>query len=244
MRNKDELIAGFEETMSLILDSEAFAKYSEMKLGLNLKEYGMLIKTDIDELLSIIKSRNYNSIADVGCGTGELIEHISKHTKAKCTGFDLSHKVITKLNHKKSNNLVYSVGDIETGIEGLFDIVICVDVLYFVENLENALNQLINITKSKGICIIYYSDHHLLKNKEPIVERHLKSLQLSYNVSDITKHEEISWKDSLNALEKLDSEFMNEGLAEFAKMMKNEAIECLEKNKEFSAKRFRYIIEK
>jgi 2-polyprenyl-3-methyl-5-hydroxy-6-metoxy-1,4-benzoquinol methylase len=244
MRNKDEITTGFEETFSSIINSSVFKKYSEMKLGLNIREYSMLIKKDIKELLTIIKSTSHNSIVDIGCGTGDLIEFISKNTRAMCTGIDLSSKIIEILNQKKRMNLVYAVGDIEMGIEELFDIVICVDVLYFVENIEDALENLIHIINPDGICIIYYTDHHLLKNNEPIIERHLKSMKVEYSVSDITAHEEISWKSSLNAIEKFESEFTNEGLDELCETMKQEAIECLEKNIEYSTKRYRYIIKK
>ncbi len=244
MKYKDDLIMEFEETFNLIVNSEAFLKYSEMKLELNIKEYSMLIKEDINDLIALINSYNHNSIVDIGCGTGDLIAYISKKIKGKCTGVDISKKIIEHLNKSKSSNLQYVVGDIEIGVEELYDIVICVDVLYFVENFESAINNLINITNSNGKCIIYYSDHQLLKNGEPIIERYLKSMNIEYNVTDITEHEKKSWESSINAIEHLYLDFKNEGLEEFALMMKNEAIDCLAKNIEFSTKRFRYIIKK
>lgn len=245
MNNKLDLIAGFEEALDIMLNSKAFREYSSLMNTLKLRMYSMVTDNDIFSLIEMIISLNPNSIADIGCGSGDLIKYIADNKLVNnCVGFEISESMAIKIHSLNNSRAVIKFGDIDNTIDEKFDFIYCIDALYFVNDMKNSIYNMINMLNRKGVCVIYYSDHKYSITGESCIEMILKDMNISFTVEDITTHEEASWRLSLKSLEKTEHFFKDENLNEMLNQMKKEAIMSLENNEKYSCKRFKYIIYK
>lgn len=89
-------------------------------------------------------------VLDVGCGTGAMLALLSERG-FQCYGMDLS-SFITPQNHQAINSLVV-IGNAEEGIpfKGLFDLIICFEVLEHFRKPDHALRHMIASLKVGGI---------------------------------------------------------------------------------------------
>ena len=79
-------------------------------------------------ILDMLKNRKYLSVLDMGCGTGAILEKISKENpKAFLFGLDLSENMIAEAKKKNIPKAQYVIGDAENlpYENEKFDVVIC-----------------------------------------------------------------------------------------------------------------------
>lgn len=123
-------------------------------------------KKSIKELLEILE-KEPTKICETGCGEGEITTYIKKcMPKAHIDAFDISEKVILNAT-EQHDNIDFFVGNIYT-MEVIepkqrkkhilntneYDLVVCSEVLEHLEEPENALKKINEITANKGYILL------------------------------------------------------------------------------------------
>lgn len=118
----------------------------------------------------IIKLINLNlSILDVGCGNGDLLIRMRKQGfLGRLIGIDISKGILQpgiKQNEEKNLNIVFEIGNAEKleFPDNNFEVIISKHVLYHVENVKVAVEEVYRCLKPGGLFIV--SLNSLLENK-------------------------------------------------------------------------------
>jgi len=109
--------------------------------------------------------KNKINYLDVGCGTGDLVEQISKNECfEKIVGIDISPSMIklckNKVNKKNVEFQIANIEDLKFS-DNLFDIITCIHVMHHVQNIRKALSELSRVLKPNGVIIITTFDDNL-----------------------------------------------------------------------------------
>jgi len=147
------------------------------------KEYFKVISDLIEK-----RCGDSESLADVGCATGEYLYYIKeRYPKIKrMVGIDNVDKLLAAAR-KKLPEIEFYIGDLENNLfqeEEKFDVVTCFGVMPCVFHLENAINNLLNLLSPNGHLFLF-----ALANEEPI------DVQLVYKRSN---KEENIWEVGKN----------------------------------------------
>lgn len=116
-----------------------------------------LCKDDYPPILDELEKLDFNNLLDVGCGTGPMIELLSKKYPDKhYTGLDLRPKMIEVANAKKLPNTKFIVGDSENlpFEDDSFDAVICANSFHHYPNPQKFFNGVKRVLKPNGRLIL------------------------------------------------------------------------------------------
>lgn len=113
-------------------------------------------KISCKDILSFLKDKEYSNLLDVGCGTGYLIDMLSKERQAKFYGVDLSDEMIKVAKSKNilnsefiqgtSNNLPFE--------DNTFDIVTCSQSFHHYPYQIEAMKEAYRVLKKGGLYIL------------------------------------------------------------------------------------------
>jgi ubiquinone/menaquinone biosynthesis C-methylase UbiE len=117
------------------------------------------IKTNFDKVIKKFIADN-DAVLDYGCGTGAFTYKISKFTKKKVFGVDLSKEFIKcskKFFKNKTNKLIFKkIDGIKTNFDtGQFDKILMVDVIHHLESIDTVFKELKRILKKDGKILVY-----------------------------------------------------------------------------------------
>lgn len=120
----------------------------------DMRKYGPSTRHELRNLRNIIKDIKFESVLDVGCGTGSLLEIILNiNPAAQLSGIDLSDQSI-KICKEKFNSDNFWVMDCSREYSNQqFDLILCVDVIEHVKNDQDFLNNLSKMA-NKSIIIV------------------------------------------------------------------------------------------
>jgi len=127
------------------MGAESYTKY------VSVTEKGT--KEVLGEFKKILPPLEGKKILDVGCGTGLLVEHYLKSNEVN--GLDNNS---ASLETAKKKGINVKQHDLEKPLpheNNYFDLVVCKDVLEFIYNSEQLLDEMIRITKKKGSILIH-----------------------------------------------------------------------------------------
>lgn len=204
MAKKDELTAGFENTLLSMLQSHVFGQYCLDVYGYPIKLLSMLTSKDIEELADYVQYEKPQKILELGCGTGELLKCLSTHSNGLFWGLENSEKVTRYLNdHNQTQNLKFILGDIDTFVahEQTYDLILVIDSLYFVDDLETSIGNILSSLSPEGTAIIYYSEYQSTAQNDTWkdannnnVGRILRKYNTVYEIKEITERELLCWQ--------------------------------------------------
>lgn len=122
---------------------------------------------------------NFNSLLDVGCGTGTLLNFISDDMNiSQLYGIDPSESMIKIARRKNINKCQFYIESIETISlpDHSIDCVVSTTAFSHFSNVENAMNQIHRVLIETGYCVI-------IEHKKPklYVERFLKKIKILAN---------------------------------------------------------------
>lgn len=111
------------------------------------------------KIINNLKNFECGFVADIGCGSGELLNYIekSKPDNKLITGMDYSMAMLEaageKLQSKKillanAENLPYK--------NECFDILFCIGVLPYLDGQQYAISELYRVLKKEGVCFFSY----------------------------------------------------------------------------------------
>ena len=118
--------------------------------------YSKYGKISCQNIFDYLKNKKYNKLLDVGCGTGLLIDMLSKECNKEFVGLDLSPEMIKEAKKKKIKNAKFVEGrSDELPFENnTFDIVTCSQSFHHYPETDKPLQEALRVLKPGGLYII------------------------------------------------------------------------------------------
>jgi trans-aconitate methyltransferase len=209
----------------------------------------MMDKEQLDFILTSIPISAEDTIMDLGCGSGSILDLLV--TKYRCKGIGID-QLNDDLFEKNSKTITYINGDIDKIADYSIKstITFSIDSLYFSYDLDKLVKQLRSIENNK--MYLFYSQYifdETLSDKSSLHSHNTKLAdvlnknRIPYKVIDYSKNEHLLYRNSLRVLQKYKKEFEDEGNMDlYENKLKEDTIgkELYEKGK---ARRYLYIIE-
>ncbi|MDQ3803163.1 MAG: class I SAM-dependent methyltransferase [Acidobacteriota bacterium] len=203
--------------------SKAHALFCERVYGKNLCQHGLADIPQLHLLLEVLRLNAGDRALDAGCGSGLITEYLHDLTGASFVGVDISEEAITQARARtaaKGERLAFGVGNMNRlDFEPhTFSAVVAVDTLYYVNDLEETLRQLIAILKPGGQMGLFFTewasgdeDRASLLPENTSLAVLLKKYGLGFSTYELTGQEAEHWRKKVEALERLKPEFEKEG---------------------------------
>lgn len=142
------------------------------------------------QILKILANNSItpNTICEVGCGAGEILNQLSKmlNNKIKYSGYDISPQAIKLAESIKNEKIEFYNKDILNVATEIYDVLLIIDV---VEHIENYIDFLRKV-KEKGKYKIFHFplDFSVLTtlNSQPLLDTRKRVGHLHYFTKDIT----------------------------------------------------------
>ena len=112
-----------------------------------------LCKDDYPPILEELEKEPFDSLLDVGCGTGPMIQLLSeKYPEKHYTGIDITPKMIEVAAAKQLPNTIFQVGDSENlpFEDASFDAVICSNSFHHYPNPQKFFDGVRRVLKPGG----------------------------------------------------------------------------------------------
>jgi cyclopropane fatty-acyl-phospholipid synthase-like methyltransferase len=221
---KERMSKGYDSLLSRTETSKAYSVFCERVFGKDLSQYNVLDMEQLNTLIEKLELRPREVALDLGCGNGRIAEYISDLTGAKMVGLDFAAELIKRAQQRavnKKDRLTYLLGDMDdlSFEEQIFDAVISVDTLYFVENISSTVGKLKSLLKQpNGRLAIFYDQscdpdesRDVLLPENTKVGKALNSNGLTYETVDYTVNSKGIWLREIEAAEELKELFAKEG---------------------------------
>ena len=113
-------------------------------------------KISCRDIAEQIRAYSYESLLDVGCGTGFLIDHLTKQKSARYCGVDLSDEMIRVAKGKSIPGAEFVAGSADRlpYPDESFDIVTCSQSFHHYPYPEKAMQEARRVLKSGGLYIL------------------------------------------------------------------------------------------
>lgn len=113
-------------------------------------------KVSTANVLDILSPYSYDSLLDVGCGTGFLIEQLSRLKEAKYFGLDLSENMLEVANGKRIKGAVFVQGmaDNLPYENESFDVVTCIQSFHHYPEQDKAMKEVLRVLKPGGMYLL------------------------------------------------------------------------------------------
>jgi SAM-dependent methyltransferase len=182
-------------------NSQANALLCERLYGKNMNQQGFMDMAQLDKLLEVTHLEPSSRILDLGCGSGQISEHIADVTGGFVSGMDYIPEAIRQAQERtyaKKDRLEFRVGNLDHLVypAASFDAILAIDTLYMPNDLVDTLRQMKIILTAEGQMAIYYSyalwedpqrnRDHLLPERTPLAEA-LAQVGLDFQTWDFTQ---------------------------------------------------------
>lgn len=112
------------------------------------------------DLQAMIPDQAFQSIVDLGCGTGEqTLQLAQRFSKATVLGIDSSTEMLAQAKAQKAHNLEFQKGDI-TLLDGQFDLIYSNAALQWIPDHTKLLGQLWQSLKLSGWLVVQIPSNH------------------------------------------------------------------------------------
>ena len=162
-------------------DQKTTAEYAELSETYQ-KRWKKYIKKSMNKTLEIAQDTKATNILDIGCGTGELLEKLTKtHPQAKLTGIDLSAAMLKHAKEKlpKSINLLQGNAATLPLKSNSFDLIFSLSSFHYWQNQTQALQEVFRVLKSDGNFILTDWCKDFLSIR--LIEKHLRNKDRAHN---------------------------------------------------------------
>ena len=113
-------------------------------------------KISCADVQKFLLNQKYETLLDVGCGTGWLLEHLSNCKNAEYYGLDLSENMleIARSKNIKNAELVQGYADSLPYDDNSFDIVTCIQSFHHYPDPDKAMREVYRVLKPNGLYIL------------------------------------------------------------------------------------------
>ena len=118
--------------------------------------YSKYGKISCENIYNYLKDKDFQKLLDIGCGTGYLINMLSKNYNAEYTGLDLSPEMIKQAQGKNIKNSVFIEGrsDELPFANDTFDIVTCSQSFHHYPETDKPMQEARRVLKQGGLYIL------------------------------------------------------------------------------------------
>ena len=255
MDKHDLSMADFYESFyEKTTQSSVFARYCEEVFGADFSQDGLSDLQEIDDLIESAGIHKSSAVLDLGCGNGGMCEYIHRQTGAMVHGFDYAKTAIKRAQERTSEYpaLQFSVGVFER-IEypvASFDVILSVDTMYFVDDIQGFIRQIVKWLKPHGIFAVMYGSYDKIESSidrdMPALAQAFQHTGYPYKVTDYTKNHFHLMKRKRKVAVSMAEDFRREGLEHIHNRILTESIDLHMTFDEFSQhfSRFMYIVQK
>lgn len=122
----------------------------------NTAYYSKYPKISCKDVAQRLKYSEYQSLLDIGCGTGYLIDMLQKQKSADYYGLDLSPEMLKVAKNKLSGSveLIEGYSDSLPYKDSSFDVVTCIQSFHHYPKPEKAMAEAYRVLKPGGLYII------------------------------------------------------------------------------------------
>ena len=171
----------------------------------------------VEQIIKIIRKNNItqiNSIADVGCGAGEVLNGVSKYmpSEVKYFGYEISPDAYNMCLKIKNDRILFSNKDILKEDGYIYDVVMSIDVIEHIEDYMGFLRKL----KTKGRWFIFHIPLEISMNTAFRTKALLKGRKSVGHIHYFTKDTAIAALEDTGY--KIVDYFYTAGLIEFANL--------------------------
>ncbi len=185
--------------------SKAYSSYCEQAFGRDFSQQGFCDMRQISFMLDKVQLQPGQSVLDIGCGNGKLLEYIADAYCAVGHGIDISAAAIVAAKRRtagKAESLFFQEGSINSMqyTKQSFDAVISIDTLYFADDLRKTLREILSFIKPGGCFAAFFSEFRFSQS-DPLdkltmdgtgLAAALREEQIAYDAYDFAKsHYEI-----------------------------------------------------
>lgn len=152
--------------------------------------YSKLPKKSCENVAESLKSAQFDSLLDVGCGTGYLIELLKKQRKAEYHGLDISPEMLKQAKKKFDNSVFFAEGSADSlpYTDEQFDIVTCIQSFHHYPEPEKSLQEAYRVLKEDGVYIISDTGcNNIFRHLSSFIFRHFAKGgdYAAYSIGDI-----------------------------------------------------------
>lgn len=209
----------FESKIGRLTKSKTYLNFCEEVYGYRMYLFNMMDREQLDFVFNSIPLASDDTLLDLGCGSGSIINRLVEKYGCQGIGIDLLE------NHdfagKNNKSVRYIKGDIDCLSDYNMNptVALSIDSLYFSNRFDNLLHTLCDLKSCKKY--LFYSqylfdkatgDRSILHRDNTSVACSLKRYGIPYEVIDYSVNEQLLYEKSLTALEKLRQDFINEGI--------------------------------
>lgn len=215
--NKIRFKTDFNRLVSSATDSKSYLDYCTELYGYPMPLFNMMDKEQLDYLFKTIQVAKNDTVLDLGCGSGSILNYLVQKYKVRGIGIDQLDEAIVK---KCSNKISYIEGDIDN--LSLYNIkpkiTFAIDSFYFSSDL-NGLVRMLKSIKNNRLYVFYsqYIFEQLKKDKSLLhfdntrIACIFQENNLQYRVVDYSTNEHSLYDKALKILPKYKDAFEAEG---------------------------------
>ncbi|MBP1761840.1 MAG: hypothetical protein H6Q64_1382 [Firmicutes bacterium] len=207
----------FNDLIACATSSEVYLDYCAELYGYRMYLFNMMDKYQLDYLFNNVSISKNDSILDLGCGSGSILNYLIQKYQCQGTGIDLLNTEIIKKDHKLLTYINGNIDELESYSLSP-NITISVDSLYFSSRLDRLLNVLTKINGNR--LYLYYSqyvfdknneDKNILKCNYTRLAESLKKAGIKYRTIDYSESERYLYEKAMQILPKYEEAFEQEG---------------------------------
>ncbi|MBN2225736.1 MAG: class I SAM-dependent methyltransferase [candidate division Zixibacteria bacterium] len=193
--------------------SAAHGEFCRRVYGADLCQHGMASMSQVQVMVDLLRLTANDTVIETGCGNGMITEYISDQTGAHVTGVDIADGAIAGARLRtadKNRRLSFAIANLN-GLDfppGSFDVYVCIDSLYFVRDLETAIDQAVAMVKPEGRMALFWeawTADECRQLPDILHKRHL-----SFTTHDFSEEARQHWQKKREVLEELRSRFADE----------------------------------
>ena len=170
--------------------------------------FNMMDKPQLDYLLNAVPINKEDTILDLGCGEGSILNYLVQKYQCQGIGIDQVNSEIVMKNNKLIKYINGSIDELEK-YKLNPSITVAIDSMYFSNNLDKLLST-VTSTKDNRL-YLYYSQYIFDENKEDrnildynntSLAKSLEKAEVSYRVINYSENERNLYERTLEILPK------------------------------------------
>lgn len=121
----------------------------------------------INRIIEEGKIDSNSKVLEIGCGTGNYTELISKATNATVYGIDQSQGMLEKAR-TKNTDINYINGDavhLDCFDKNKFDVIYMIDVIHHIQDIDTMFKNIFRVLKNDGSLFIFTDTHDHIRNR-------------------------------------------------------------------------------
>lgn len=213
--HKSKVREEFSGIVERASNSKAYIDFCGEVYGYRMPLFNMMDKEQLDFIFDSIQVSSSDTVLDVGCGTGGILNHLVE--KYACNGIGIDQ--LDPLDSAKNGLINYIQGDLDNiaGYELTANICLAIDSLYFSENMEALICDLKSISNRMYLFYSQYLFDATKKHETSLLADHtrLGSVLLQtgcpYKTIDFSTNEQSLYEKGLTILPKYRDLFEAEG---------------------------------